>query len=196
MSLAELSLQGLAKLADLSTEMNNIMTTLRWTGIFLGLALKCKDKRQTMQAFRCLGQILSANGDNETALSIFEVALDGFTSMDVHHWRADCMARIAGIMNNRGEIRKAVELWKAARPLFKRSSQMKDIIMIDANLAEVDAAVLVEYEEQLQRLSELHVPGGAQGTYIVEVVEEEEEEDDKLAEENDFGDKGRQGVLV
>ncbi|KAJ7274698.1 hypothetical protein C8J57DRAFT_1224287 [Mycena rebaudengoi] len=186
MSLAELSLQGLAKLADLSTEMNNIMTTLRWTGIFLGLALKCKDKCQTMQAFRCLGQILSANGDNETALSIFEVALDGFTSMDVHHWRADCMARIAGIMNNRGEIRKAVELWKAARPLFKRSSQMKDIIMIDANWQRL----------MLLFWLKLHVPGGAQGTYIVEVVEEEEEEDDKLAEENDFGDKGKQGVLV
>jgi hypothetical protein len=142
-----------------------------------------------MQAFRCLGQIFSAKGDDETALSLFNVALDGFTFMDVHHWRADCMVQIAGIMNNCGEV------MKAARPLFERSSQMKDITKIDAKLAEVDSAVLVEYEEQLQRLSELHVTGSApEEKYIVE--DEKEEEEDKLAEENDFGDKGRQGVSL
>ncbi|KAJ7254831.1 hypothetical protein C8J57DRAFT_1656907 [Mycena rebaudengoi] len=45
----------------------------------------------TMQAFRCLGQIVSAEGDDETTLSLFNIALDGFTFMDIHHWRADCM---------------------------------------------------------------------------------------------------------
>jgi hypothetical protein len=79
------------RLGDLSTGMNDIPTTLRWTGVFFGLALKCKDKRQTMQAFRCLGQIFSTKGEDETALSLFNVALDGFTFMDVHRWRADCM---------------------------------------------------------------------------------------------------------
>ncbi|KAJ7264339.1 hypothetical protein C8J57DRAFT_1512412 [Mycena rebaudengoi] len=52
-SAAEPALQGLARLSDLSTEMNNIMTTLQWAGVFLSLALECKDKHQTMQAFRC-----------------------------------------------------------------------------------------------------------------------------------------------
>jgi hypothetical protein len=146
----ELALYGLERLGDLSTGMNDIQTTLQWAGIFLGLALKCKDKHQTMQAFRCFGQIFSAEGDNDTALSLFKVALDGFTYMDVHRWRADCMARIGDILNNHGDIMKAVELWKAARPMFGRSSQMKDMIKIDAKLAEVDSAVLAEYEEQLQ----------------------------------------------
>ncbi|KAJ7288594.1 hypothetical protein C8J57DRAFT_1642638 [Mycena rebaudengoi] len=146
--------------------------------------LKCKDKHQTMQAFRCLGQIFSVQGDNETALSLFNVALDGFTLMDVHHWRADCMARIADILNNRGEAMKAVELWKAARPLFERSSQMKDILMIDGKLAEVDSAVVVEYEEELQQLSELHVPVSA-------LEEEEEAEEDELAQ-----GKGRKEVFA
>ncbi|KAJ7264244.1 hypothetical protein C8J57DRAFT_1624734 [Mycena rebaudengoi] len=157
----EQALLCLEGLGDLSTGMNPISTTLRWGSVFLSLALKCKDRRQTMQAFRCLGQIFAAQGDDETALSLFNVALDGFTFMDVHRWRADCMVRIAGIMNNHGEVMKAVELWKAARPLFKRSSQMKNIIIIDAKLAEVDSAVWVKYEEQLQQLSELHVPGSA-----------------------------------
>ncbi|KAJ7218194.1 hypothetical protein C8J57DRAFT_1598276 [Mycena rebaudengoi] len=174
------------RLGDLSTGMNSIPTTLRWTGIFLGLALKCKDKLRTMQAFRCLGQIFSAHSDEETALSLFMVALDGFTFMDVHRWRADCMVRIADILNNHGEVIKAIELWKTARPLFERSSQMKDINQIDAKLAKVDSAVLNKYEEQLQHLSELNVPvSAAEGTYIVE-----DEEEDELAQGSDVRDKG------
>jgi exoribonuclease II len=86
---------------------------------------------------------------------------------------------------------KAVELWKAARPLFERSSQMKDIVKIDAKLAEVDSAILVEYEEQLERLSELHVSVSAPEAYI-----SEEEEEDELAQGSDVGDKGRKVVLA
>ncbi|KAJ7265630.1 hypothetical protein C8J57DRAFT_1470074 [Mycena rebaudengoi] len=157
--------------------MNYIQTTLRWTGILLALALKCKDKRQTMQAFRCFGQFFSVQGDNETALSLFNFALDGFTFMDIHRWRADCMVRIADILNNRGEAMKAVELWKAARPLFERSSQTKDILKIDGKLAEVDSAVLADALEE---------------AYITE----EEEEEDKLAQGSDVGDKGKPGILL
>ncbi|KAJ7280848.1 hypothetical protein C8J57DRAFT_1711819 [Mycena rebaudengoi] len=173
--LSDLQLLCLERLGDLSTGMNDIRTTLRWTGIFLGLALNFKNKHQTMQAFRCLAQIFSVQGDNETALSLFNVAVDGFTFMDVHHWRADCMVRIADILNDHGEVMKAVELWKTARPLFEISSQMKDIIKIDAKLAEIDSAVLAEYEEQLQLLSELHMSVSApEEGYI---TEEEEDED-------------------
>ncbi|KAJ7252445.1 hypothetical protein C8J57DRAFT_1474117 [Mycena rebaudengoi] len=154
----DLALVCLERLGDFSTGMSDIQATLRWAGIFLGLTLKCKDKHQTMQAFRCLGQIFSVQGDNETALSLFKVALDGFTFMDIHRWRADCMVRIGDILNNSGEVMKAVELWKAARPLLERSSRMKDILKIDGKLADVDSAVLAEYEEGLQQLLELHVP--------------------------------------
>ncbi|KAJ7233076.1 hypothetical protein C8J57DRAFT_1578277 [Mycena rebaudengoi] len=186
----DLTLLCAERLGDLSTGMNDIPTTLRWTGIFLGLALKSKDKCQTMQAFRCLGQIFSAQGDDETALSLFNVALDGFTFMDVHHWRADCMVRIADILNNCGEVIKAIELWKTARPLFERSSQMRDVIKIDTKIAEVDSAILAKYEEQLQHLSELHVPVSAlEEAYITE-------EENKLAQGSDIWDKGRHGVLV
>ncbi|KAJ7265196.1 hypothetical protein C8J57DRAFT_1230218 [Mycena rebaudengoi] len=148
----------------------------------------------TMQAFRCLGQIFSAQGDDDTALRLFNVALDGFTFMDVHRWRADCMVRIAGILNGRGEVMKAFGLWKAARPLFERSSQMKDMIKLDAKLAEVDSAVLVEYDEKIQHLSDLCVPGSTpEEKYF---VEDEEVDEDELAQTSDFGDKGRQEVLV
>jgi hypothetical protein len=194
----ELALLFLEKLGNFSTGMNDIPTTLRWTAIFLGLALKCKEKHQTTQAFRCLGQIFAAEGDDETSLSLFMVALDGFTFMDVHRWQADCMVRIGDIMNNRGEVIKAIELWKTARLLFVRSSQMKDVIKIDTKIAEVDSAILAKYEVQLQHLSELHVPVSAlEEAYITEEEEEEEEEEEsKLAQGSNIWDKGRHGVLV
>jgi tetratricopeptide (TPR) repeat protein len=189
----ELALHGLERLSDFSTDMNDIQTTLRWTGTFLGLALKCKDKHQTIHAFRCLGQIYSAKGDDETALSLFKVALDGFTFMDVHHWQADCMVRIADILQDHGEVIKAVGLWKTARPLFERSSQMKDITRIDAKLAEVNPAAPPKNEERPQHLPKLHAPVSApEETYI---AEDDEEEEDQLAQLGNFGDKG-QGVLV
>jgi hypothetical protein len=192
---AQLALLCAERLGDLSTGLNDIPNTLRWAVVFLSLALKCKAKRQTVQAFRCLGQIFSAEGDDETALNLFDVALDGFTFMDVHHWRADCMVRTADIWNSRGEVMKAVRFWKAARPLLERSSQMKDMIKLDAKLAEVDsAAVLVEYEEKFQHLSELCVPGCAPDEKYVE--EDKEEEKDELAQTIDFGNEGRQGILV
>ncbi|KAJ7247735.1 hypothetical protein C8J57DRAFT_1673528 [Mycena rebaudengoi] len=166
LTILNLALLCAERLGDLSTGMNSISATLRWGGVFLSLALKCKEK------------FLLAEGDDETALSLFNVALDGFTFMDVHRWRADCMVRIADILNSCGEVIKAVGLWKTARPLFERSSQMKDIIKLDAKLAVVDSAVLVKYEAKLQHLADLCVPCIAPEEKYV--VEDEEEEEDKL----------------
>jgi ATP/maltotriose-dependent transcriptional regulator MalT len=133
----------LERLADLSHGMNNIEVTLGWAVILLGLsAVKSQEKLYTMQAFRCLGQIFAAKGDFDTALCLFEVALDGFTHMDIHHWKADCMVRIADILNERGEVLKSVKLWKGARPLFKRSSQAMAVAQIEVRLAAVDPRIL------------------------------------------------------
>ncbi|KAJ7288979.1 hypothetical protein C8J57DRAFT_1215056 [Mycena rebaudengoi] len=95
--------------------MNNTQNKLRWAGIFLSLGLTSKDQLATMKALCCLRQISVAEADDETALSLFTVALDGFTFMDVHHWRADCMVQIASIYHKRGEPVKPVELWKTAQ---------------------------------------------------------------------------------
>ncbi|KAJ7261958.1 hypothetical protein C8J57DRAFT_1232093 [Mycena rebaudengoi] len=183
----DLALLFLERLGDLATGMNNIQTTLQWTGIFLALALKCEDKLQTMQAFRCLGQIFSAEGDDETALSLFNVALDGFTFMDVHRWRADCMVRTADILQNHGEpgeVIKAVTLWKTAKPLFERSSQMNDVTRIDTKLASVDIAVMIDYQKQLQQLAERKV--SVHATEEMDIVEDGDK--DELAQGRDVGD--------
>ncbi|KAJ7262925.1 hypothetical protein C8J57DRAFT_444969 [Mycena rebaudengoi] len=132
---------SLEQLADLSTGMNNIQTSLRWSGVFLALALRSKDKLVIMKAFRCLGQVIAAQRDHQTALRLFTLALDGLTFMDIHRWRADCMVRIAYILEDQGEITKAVGLWKAARSLFERSSQIKYVTWVDAKLAAVDSSI-------------------------------------------------------
>jgi chromosome segregation ATPase len=68
------------------------------------------------------------------------------------------MVHIADIWERRGETMKSVELWKAARPLFQRSSQKKDVVRTDRKLADVDPAIIEEYEKSLQRIAELKTP--------------------------------------
>ncbi|KAJ7286817.1 hypothetical protein C8J57DRAFT_1495311 [Mycena rebaudengoi] len=155
--MVDIMLECLERLADLSTEMNNIQNTLRWAGIFLSLALTSKDRLAAMKALSCLGQISVAEADDETALSLFTAALDGFTFMDVHRWRADCMFRIADIYDKRGEPVKSIELWKAAQPLFERSSQANSVRQIDMRLAEVASAISERHEKQLQQLAKMNV---------------------------------------
>ncbi|KAJ7288958.1 hypothetical protein C8J57DRAFT_1643379 [Mycena rebaudengoi] len=150
----------LEHLADLSTEMNNIQNTLRWAGIFLSLALTSKDRLAEMKALNCLGQISAAEGDDETALSLFTVTLDGFTFMDVHCWRAACMVRIADIYDKKGKPMKSVELWNTARPLFERSSQANSVTWIDVRLAEVASAVSERHKKQPQQLAKMNIPVG------------------------------------
>jgi hypothetical protein len=133
----ELTLLCLERLADLSTGMNNVQTTFRWTAVFLGLSLKTKEKLATTKALNCLGQIFVARGDDETARSLFTVALGEFTSMGVHQWRANCMVQNANIWERNGDLLKSVQLLKAAKPLFQKSSQAKDIDRIDMKVSAI-----------------------------------------------------------
>jgi hypothetical protein len=144
--------------------------------MFLGLTLKSKAKFNTMRAFCCLGQIFTAQGDNETALTLFTMALDEFTFMDVHRWRADCMVRMADIWEQRGDLMKSVELWQKARPLFERSSQAKDVTRIDVKLASVGLEVLEQYKRQQLLLAELTTPAA----HSEEADEEESEDEEKV----------------
>ncbi|KAJ7090637.1 hypothetical protein C8R44DRAFT_750872 [Mycena epipterygia] len=57
----------LTQLADLQHGLHDLETTFRWTGIFLAFALKNKNKLGTMDALRCFGKILVAQGDDGTA---------------------------------------------------------------------------------------------------------------------------------
>ncbi|KAJ7481592.1 hypothetical protein FB451DRAFT_1236511 [Mycena latifolia] len=131
---AELAIYGLERLANGSrwTE-----TTFDWTwsAVYLGYAKKREDRLALHKSLCFLGDVFLSAGDDETATNLFVVALEGFTYMDVHQGRADCMLRLGDVAKRRGDTDKAVELWKDARPLFERSLQAKDVARIDSRLA-------------------------------------------------------------
>jgi hypothetical protein len=109
-----------------------------WPVVYLAFAQKSKEKLALHKALLFLGDVLLSEQDADTAHHLFIVALDGFTSMDVHRSRAQCMLRLGDIANGQGDISKAYELWKGARPLFERSSQAKDVARIDTRLFGVE----------------------------------------------------------
>ncbi|KAJ7793154.1 hypothetical protein B0H14DRAFT_2927971, partial [Mycena olivaceomarginata] len=55
-----------------------------------------------------------ADGAETTAQNLFIVALEGFTCMDVHRSRADCMLRLGDIAKKQKDLAKAVKLWTNA----------------------------------------------------------------------------------
>ncbi|KAF7351893.1 CTLH domain-containing protein [Mycena venus] len=124
----------LERLADLSHGLNDQYTTAHWANVYLGSALKSKDSLAMMKAIKCFGEIFLSNGDNQTALNLFTVALGGFTFMDVHRWKGTCMIRIADILAARGEFLKSREFWTSGRVLLARCSQVTDTALVDAKL--------------------------------------------------------------
>jgi tetratricopeptide (TPR) repeat protein len=94
-----------------------------WTVTFFVHSVKSKQRLELHRSLQFLGDVFSACGDPETALSLFTIALDGFTQMDVHRSRAECMVRLGEISLLSGDELRAAELWETARPLFERSSQ-------------------------------------------------------------------------
>ncbi|KAJ7819425.1 hypothetical protein B0H13DRAFT_1921786 [Mycena leptocephala] len=111
-----------------------------------------------------IGDVFIVQGDAETAYSLFTVALGGFVYMDVHYSQAQCLLRLGVLASKRGNFSHATNLWTAARPLFERSLQAKDVAQIDARLAE-----LGDNQKVLMHLAALHPPETAGEELSVEV---------------------------
>jgi hypothetical protein len=90
------------------------------------------------KALLFLGDMFIVNEDEHTATSLYIVALEGFTYMDVHRSRAQCMMRLGDLAKEHGHISDAIAHWKAAQPLFERSFQARDVAEIDARLLAVE----------------------------------------------------------
>ncbi|KAJ7907814.1 hypothetical protein B0H13DRAFT_2499911 [Mycena leptocephala] len=113
-----------------------------WTTVFLAHSVKSKQRIGIHKAVQFLGDIFLSLGDEKTAISLFTAALEGFTTMDVHRSRAECMLRLGDFSKRSNDLRKAIQLWEAARPLFERSSQVKQVACIDDRLATLDGHIL------------------------------------------------------
>ncbi|KAJ7131102.1 hypothetical protein C8R44DRAFT_731370 [Mycena epipterygia] len=130
----------------------------RWPAIYLGHAQKTEEKMAVYKALRFLGDVFLSEGDAYTAHNLFVVALDGFTYMDIHRSRGDCMLRLGDIAKHRGDLVKAAELWTDARPLFECSLQTKEIANIDTRLALIEQEISDAHQKSLALLNLLEAP--------------------------------------
>ncbi|KAF8131359.1 hypothetical protein K438DRAFT_2132012 [Mycena galopus ATCC 62051] len=103
-----------------------------------------------------LADLFRVNKDEITAANLYEVALHGFTYMDVHQSRAQCMLRLGDLANNQGHTSIAITHWEAARPLFERASQAKDVAKIDSRLSTIKNT----YHNNIVKLEILRAPIG------------------------------------
>ncbi|KAJ7477633.1 hypothetical protein FB451DRAFT_1242880, partial [Mycena latifolia] len=127
----------LEKLGNASLWHGRDHASFSWTVTFLVYSLKLKQKLQIHKALQLLGDVYLEDDDQQTAISLLAVALEGFTKMDVHRSRAECMLQLGDIVEENEDLLKAEELWNTARPLFERSSQVKQVGYIDERLARV-----------------------------------------------------------
>ncbi|KAJ6620063.1 hypothetical protein B0H10DRAFT_1115979 [Mycena sp. CBHHK59/15] len=124
----ELACHCLTKLAD---------TDAQWAVVFVAFALRAPGRNMLAahHALRCLGEACAELGaDDDTALSVFGAALEGYTQMDVHRSRGECMLHMGDIYARREECAQAKELWTAARALFDCSQQARNVVEIDKRL--------------------------------------------------------------
>ncbi|KAF8189609.1 hypothetical protein K438DRAFT_1763811 [Mycena galopus ATCC 62051] len=145
----------LERLADVG-RWGVLSTMFGWTTIFLVHSLKFKKRLGIHKGLKFLGDVFLAQNDEATAINLYTVTLEGFTLMDVHCSRAECMLQLGDIFNRHGDLSKAVELWETARALFKRSSQAKQVEQIDEKLANVGEDVLEKHRKNMARLAELN----------------------------------------
>ncbi|KAJ7495286.1 hypothetical protein FB451DRAFT_1213756 [Mycena latifolia] len=136
-----------------------------WAVVYLGYAKKLENKLALHQALQYLGDVFHGEGHSATSTALFTVALEGFTWMDIHRSRAECMLRLGDLAKGQGDVSKAIVLWKTARPLFERSSQMKQVTQIDERLAAITNNVLEETTGSSMHLGQLNAPITAVGTH-------------------------------
>ncbi|KAJ7779655.1 hypothetical protein B0H16DRAFT_1499540 [Mycena metata] len=161
----------LEKLADINRWDDSHHPTF-WPTVYLAHSLKVKERLGIYKALQFLGDIFLREEDEVTATSLFTLAMEGFTGMDVHRSRAECMICIGDISNKHGNFLKALELWQHARPLFERSSQTKQVQDIDYRLTGIDEDVKEHHKRNLTQLTELNAPTGT-----VEEVEDLSEDE-------------------
>jgi hypothetical protein len=126
-----------------------------WAFIFFAFVMRpvVRGKLPVHQALQSLGEVFTHQGEDEEALSILTIALEGFTWMGVHQGGAECMQTIGDIHFRHGELSKAFSFFTEARPLFELSLQAKALVEVDARLTELER----RQEADLRTLSELSV---------------------------------------
>jgi hypothetical protein len=150
-------------------------------------SLKRKEKLGIYKALQFLGDLFLSQEDKHTATNLFTAALEGFTEMDVHHSRAECMLRLGDISMGHSDPLKAVEFWERARPLFEHSSQAKQVQHINERLTGISKDVLEQHRNNLAHLAELNAPVGTIEELEDDLLDIEDKDQMDMGEEKELG---------
>ncbi|KAJ7644945.1 hypothetical protein FB45DRAFT_1116920 [Roridomyces roridus] len=119
-----------------------------WTStsvfVYLAFAKKVKQKLAVYKAVCFMGDVFLALDEPATAETLLNIALEAFTSMDVHRSRGDCMIRLGDLAWRRGDKLGAAALWGEAGPLFTLCQRMEDVAKIEKRLAGCENDQIVE----------------------------------------------------
>ncbi|KAJ7493135.1 hypothetical protein B0H11DRAFT_2007348 [Mycena galericulata] len=135
---ADLEIIAIEKLSNVALKTNDLLSALRYSVLLLALSRKAQDLAATHQALRRLGDVSLADGDEITAMNLFQVALDGFKAMGIHRGQADCLLRVGDVWDTREDNSKAKEMWIKARPLFEKSSQKVDVVRCEERIGRLE----------------------------------------------------------
>lgn len=121
-------------MTDIALAKGDTVSAFRRCIVFFSFVRQTGDFCATHQSLRRLGDVFLAQGDDVTALSLFQMALDGLTLLDVHRGRGDCLIRLGDIWTKRGFTSRGRGMWETARSLFEKSSQLRDVARCDERL--------------------------------------------------------------
>ncbi|KAF7312683.1 NB-ARC domain-containing protein [Mycena indigotica] len=133
----ECTFMCLTRLADPTNRLHDLADAVRWATVFFAFAQRKSNRLAIHQALRCLAEVAIWGGDRTEGFNLLQLALEGFTAMDVHHSRAQCLGSLARLELRMGNRMKAEELWRTARPLFERCHQLDQVERINTSLSKL-----------------------------------------------------------
>ncbi|KAJ7153424.1 hypothetical protein C8R43DRAFT_1106678 [Mycena crocata] len=142
------------KLGDITLR-NDVRSTTHWAMACLAYGKSTANPSTIGWALRLLGDIFLKAGDDETSSTLFQVALEEFTRMDIYLGKAQSLRRLAEIAERRGECTVAAEQLSEARCMFLKSGLVGEA-------ERIPLPVMV---------TEANIPGGTPITEIVPEIE-------------------------
>ncbi|KAJ7282373.1 hypothetical protein C8J57DRAFT_1295223 [Mycena rebaudengoi] len=119
---------SLRKLGDITLGLDELQSTTRWATVFLAYAKSTGNVPLVSWAFLALGNIFLRQRDDESAQTLFRVALDEFTRMDIHRGKGECMVGLADIAKRRGDQVLQMSHLAEAELMFEKSGMRTRIV--------------------------------------------------------------------
>ncbi|KAJ7133691.1 hypothetical protein C8R43DRAFT_1133228 [Mycena crocata] len=135
---AEMTVWALQKLGDIALARKDFAAALPQLITYFAFAHTTRNWKEVNASLQRIGDVFVSEGDDGTANSLFALALENFTMMDIHQSKADCMIRIGDIRRRSGDLKNARDWWTRAQPLFEKSSQANDVQQCQTRLLEYE----------------------------------------------------------